>query len=153
MNPSNTAKLLTAYPLLYRELREWGFECGDGWFDLIWQLSADIESAARLEGTAENAETWPSIRILKQKFGLLRVQFGFDVPVSETIHELVTKADKKSQEICECCGSPGKIGGECEDRGWVKALCESCRKAQPQPARNQTRPLPVWIQQQNNNSK
>jgi hypothetical protein len=50
MNIENTQKLLTTYPFLYRELIEWGFECGDGWFDLVWQLSAEIESAAYLEG-------------------------------------------------------------------------------------------------------
>lgn len=72
MNPDNTVKLLNAYPLLYRELREWGFECGDGWFDLVWQLSADIESAAHLEGTPETEEAWPAVRILKQKCGSLR---------------------------------------------------------------------------------
>lgn len=75
MNLENTQKLLTTYPLLYRELREWGFECGDGWFDLVWQLSAEIELAAYLEGIPKNPEAWPSVRILKQKFGTLRVQF------------------------------------------------------------------------------
>ena len=50
MNLENTEKLLTTYPSLYRELRKWGFECGDGWFDLIWQVSTEIEPAAHLEG-------------------------------------------------------------------------------------------------------
>lgn len=56
MNPENTQKLLTAYPLLYRELREWRFECGDGWFDIVWQVSAEIEAAAGLEGIPKTAE-------------------------------------------------------------------------------------------------
>lgn len=48
MNPENTSKLFTAYPLLYRKLRDQEFECGDGWFDLVWQVSAEIESTAQL---------------------------------------------------------------------------------------------------------
>lgn len=39
MNPENTAKLCYTYAPIYRNLREFGFECGDGWFDLLWQLS------------------------------------------------------------------------------------------------------------------
>lgn len=104
MNLENTKKLLTAYPLLYRKLREWGFECRDGWFDLVWRMSAEIESVARLEGIPESLDAWPSIRILKQKFGSLRVSFDFDVPVSEYIRALVTKASECSIDTCELCG-------------------------------------------------
>lgn len=126
MNLENTEKLLTTYPLLYRELREWGFECGDGWFDLVWQLSAEIESAAYLEGILKKNEAWPSVRILKQKFGTLRVQF--DKRVNEHIEALVTKAYKRSMETCELCGAPAKLNGGREFVNWVEVLCENCRK-------------------------
>lgn len=151
MNLSNTAKLLAAYPLLYRELREWGFECGDGWFDLVWRLSADIESAARLESIPESPDVWPSVRILKQKFGSLRVQLGFDVPVSESIHALVDKAGERSIETCELCGAPAKLNREREQGGWVEALCKSCCKTHrsQRQTQDQTRPLPVWMQKKN----
>ena len=56
MNPENTARLLNAYPLLYRNLRDQTFECNDGWFDLVDQVSADIESTAQLESTPKTAE-------------------------------------------------------------------------------------------------
>lgn len=69
MKIENTQKLLTSYPYLYRDLREFGFECGDGWFNLIWQLSADIESAARVEGLTENTKVWPCVGVIKQKMG------------------------------------------------------------------------------------
>ena len=61
MNPENTARLLNAYPLLYRNLRDQTFECNDGWFDLVDQVSADIESGAQLEGTPKTVEAWPSV--------------------------------------------------------------------------------------------
>lgn len=125
MNDENTKKLLTAYPLLYRELREWGFECGDGWFDLVWQLSAEIELAARLEGIPETSDSWPSVGVLKNKLGDLRVQFN--APVSDNTRDLVEKARNKSVEICEICAAPCKKTPESERMKWIEPLCEKCR--------------------------
>jgi len=28
----------------------WGYECGDGWFDLVWTISKKIEDAAAAAG-------------------------------------------------------------------------------------------------------
>lgn len=106
MNANNTEKLLAAYPLLYRDLRGSQFECGDGWFDLVWKMSAEIESAARLESVAATSATWPSISVLKEKFGELRVSFSFPVKVSEEIRALAFKASMRSTWICEECGLP-----------------------------------------------
>ena len=127
MNLENTENLLATYPLLYRKLREYGFECGDGWFDLVWQMSSEIESATHLEGIPKTPDAWPSVRILKQKFGTLRVQF--DKSVSEHIKVLVTKAYERSMETCELCGAPAKLDSERESGKWVVAHCEKCRKA------------------------
>lgn len=144
MNPENTEKLLTAYPLLYRELRKRCFECGEGWFDLIWQVSAEIESAAQLEGTPKTTGAWPSVGVLKEKFGTLRVQFR--TRVSEAIEALVAKAYERSMETCELCGAPAQLDRERELGKWAEARCESCRKAHRSPPRPQdnTR-LPVWM--------
>ena len=147
MNPSNTSKLLVAYPLLYRNLREWRFECGNGWFNLVWQLSADVEAAARIEGIPETAESWPSVTILKQKCGALRVQF--EGSVGEPIRALANKAGERSIETCESCGASAKV----ENHGkWVKALCEKCQNKQPSPQQpqDQSRPLPFWMLERNN---
>ena len=128
MNVENTKKLLTTYPLLYRKLREWGFECGDGWFDLVWQLSAEIELAARLEGIPESSEAWPSVGVVKYKLGDLRVQFF--APVSDNIRDLVDKARDLSVNICELCAAPCNKAPESEQASKCAApLCEGCRKA------------------------
>lgn len=121
MNTENTKKLLTAYPLLYRKLREWGFECGDGWFDLVWQLSAEIELSARLEGIPESSDSWPAVGVLKNKLGDLRVQFT--APVSDNIGGLVEKARNKSVEICEICATPCNKASESGQMQWVEPLC------------------------------
>ena len=106
MNADNTKKLLAAYPLLYRNLRDSQFECGDGWFDLVWKMSADIELVAHIEGIAATPETWPSILVLKEKFCELRVSFSFSVKVSEEIRALAFKASMHSTWVCEECGLP-----------------------------------------------
>jgi hypothetical protein len=144
MSPENTEKLLAAYPLLYRELREQCFECGDGWFDLVWQVSAEIESTAQHEGIPKTADAWPSVHILKQKFGALRAQSlnGY----SEAIRALVEKAYQRSMETCEICGTPAKCDKERELAGWVETLCDTCRKKHrpPHPIRKNTG-TPVWL--------
>ena len=128
MNIENTEKLLTNYPLLYRELREFCFDCGDGWFGLIWQLSAEIESASCLEGIGDNSDAWPSVGAVKQKFGDLRVQFR--APVSDNIRALVDKVRVLSVEICEYCAEPCKKIPKSEQVHWIEPLCENCLKAQ-----------------------
>jgi hypothetical protein len=144
MKPENTDKLLAAYPLLYRELRERCFECEDGWFDLVWEVSAEIEAAALLEGIPKTAEAWPSVHILKQKFGTLRVQSLNSY--SEAIRALVEKAYERSMVICELCGAPAIYDKDRELAGWVETLCDNCRKELRPPSRNRDKTkLPVWM--------
>lgn len=119
VNFENTEKFFAAYPLLYRNLRDRQFECGDGWFDLVWKLSAEIESAAHSEVIHNSTESWPSVSILKQKCGELRVSFSFPVKVSDGICALATKASESSALVCEECGAVGK--------SW-RATCKPCRK-------------------------
>lgn len=145
MNPENTSRLLTAYPLLYRNLREQTFECNDGWFDLVWHVSADIESTAQLEGTPETDEAWPSVGVLKDKFGSLRVQFNRHV--SDSIHELADEAGKQSEKICHLCGAPALPMPRINR--WEEPLCTTCTEASPH-TEGTPRPLPVWMQEQNN---
>jgi len=124
MNIENTEKLLTAYPQLNRELREFCFECGDGWFTLIWQLSADIELAARVEGLAENIETWQCVGVVKEKLGDLRVQFN--PQDNDSILDLMDRAKERSIKICEMCAAPCNPVSDLKQIGWVKPLCATC---------------------------
>lgn len=51
MNEENDLRLVRAFPLLYADrhgskqstLMCWGFACGDGWYDIIWELSEKLE--------------------------------------------------------------------------------------------------------------
>ena len=133
MTPSNTETLLSAHPQLFRSLREFGFECDDGWFDLLARLFVDIEAQARLEGLTPDSADWPEIVIVKQKFGSLRVSFGYDSSsdtpgkdVSDAIRQLVDTASERSAITCEQCGAPARSVETNPKRPWLKTLCLAC---------------------------
>ncbi|MHB1301488.1 MAG: hypothetical protein ACYCY8_11565 [Burkholderiales bacterium] len=109
MTPENAMKLYSAFPRLYRgkdrslheSLMSWGFDCGDGWFDLIWKLSGDIEDVARKEGLDPCSYDWPEAMQVKAKFGTLR----FHVRNSnDQIKNLIDKASEESGRIYESNG-------------------------------------------------
>lgn len=63
MNKDLTLKLVRRFPVLYQDFYSspqnssmcWGFDHGDGWFDLIWQLSLAIEDELNY---SQNQKNW-----------------------------------------------------------------------------------------------
>ena len=96
----------------------WGFQCEDGWFRLIWDLSQKIEEAATNEGMLPDHENWPEATEVKQKFGKLR--FGLR-NYSVAMQELTTSAQEISHGICEVCGEEGAV--PINKRGFIQTLC------------------------------
>ena len=92
-------------------LMPFGFECGDGWKDLILGLCIAIEPLCGPK--AEVAQ-------VKEKFGGLR--FYMD-GVTEEVFKLINEAESKSFEICEECGKTGRLRDE---RYWVYTACDEC---------------------------
>ena len=121
MNEVNTKYLFGRYPALYQghqfpitqNLMAFGFECGDGWFRLIDQLSADITEIDKRDGSKTIATQ------VKEKFGGLRfyIESG-----SDAIFDLIDKAGDESFRTCETCGEPGTT----RDDGWVSTECDKC---------------------------
>ena len=76
MNDELSKKLLDDFPRLFRDRNETsmqrGFECGDGWFDLIYKLAQGIEAIARESGLSPDSPEWPQCRQVKSKMGSLR---------------------------------------------------------------------------------
>lgn len=144
MTPEKTQKLFDAFPRLYRgraksvqeSMMSRGFECCDGWFDLIWTLSQKIEDAARQAGLEPQSSTWPEAAQVKQKMGTLR--FYLDNP-TETITALIRKAEEDSAKTCETCGNPGSA----VRRSRVKTLCDKHEKENLLEA-PVVRKTPVW---------
>jgi len=90
----------------------WGFECGDGWYDLIDNLCSLIQ----------NYIDWSKCEQVvaeqvKEKFGGLRFYYrGGD----DYIAGAVAMADSLSFTICDVCGNEGTAN---ED-GWIATRCE-----------------------------
>ena len=92
------------------------FECGDGWFDLLYELSKGIQSLidAGLESLGFN------VYQVKEKFATLR--YYCNGTTWET-DKLITEAVEKSAVTCEDCGKPGI----CRNiNGWYRTLCDEC---------------------------
>jgi len=117
-------QLVKKYPKLYAQYggdmtktcMHWGFECGDGWFKIIDELSAKLEPY----GFVEAAQ-------VKEKFGGLRFYTdGVDSDSFDEIQKLIDEAEMQSYKTCERCGEPGEPKGG----GWISTLCDNCRNSE-----------------------
>ena len=105
----------------------WGFSCGDGWFNIIDRLCANIQS--HIDWKNKNEEVVPQVVVkqVKEKFGTLRFYYnGGD----EYVHGLVAMAESMSGVTCESCGSAGKLHGVSDKgiTGWMHTICEVCEE-------------------------
>lgn len=121
------SKLCKAFPLLYRDrfgdMRStcmvWGFECGDGWFDLLYDLSEKLEALIRKmkEEHPDIEEAYlPAASQVKEKFGALRFYMTCS---SDEMDALISKAEDRSERTCEICGKEGKLNHS----GWMSVRC------------------------------
>ena len=118
----------------------WGFECGDGWFNILDQLMGNIQhhidwnlrqrqvaidynSKAAPESMRKVPELVPQVTLdqVKEKFGTLRFYYtGGD----NYIDGMVRMAESMSGVICEECGAPGqRRGGD-----WIYTACDAHTK-------------------------
>ena len=98
----------------------WGFDCGDGWYGIIRELSEQLEwlnemGVCRVEATQ-----------VKEKFGTLRFYTALtevrqDYPEG-MVWALTGAAEAASSWVCEQCGAPGRPNGS----GWIRTLCNKC---------------------------
>ena len=135
------------FPKLFSNPRFYGFECGDGWNQLIhagcksiqnhidWTLK-QIENTKEWNRRVEDPEEdWdrvivprelrevpkevPQVSIIqiKEKFGELRFYYSGG---DEYIKGIVDLMYSISRYTCEVCGAPGHLS---LNRGWYKTLC------------------------------
>lgn len=96
-----------------------GIECGDGWFDLIDQLSAKLEPL--IEEANKLDEFGVYVCQVKEKFGTLRFYLSSG---TDEMYKLIDDAEERSAKTCELCGADGEILGD----GWLSCRCENCAK-------------------------
>lgn len=110
----------------------WGFEHGDGWFNIIDHLCYNIQEHIDWRNSQRELllkdnpynrpipDEVPQVVVdqVKEKFGTLRFYYhGGD----EVIDGMVRMAESMSGVMCEKCGAPGKLRGG----GWVYTACDA----------------------------
>ncbi len=100
----------------------WGFDCGDGWFEILNQLMGNIQHHIDWRNKKEEVVPQVTLDQVKEKFGTLRFYYtgGDDV-----IDGMVRMAESMSGVTCETCGSPGQRRGG----GWITTLCKEHAEA------------------------
>lgn len=93
----------------------WGFECGGGWFSLIYKLCEELQKISDETGHQVVASQ------VKEKFGGLR--FYLKTGATDEQHNLISEAEHESYETCEYCGSTVDVG---QTEGWITTLCKEC---------------------------
>jgi hypothetical protein len=120
MTPEKQKELVEVYPRLFQDLsgpvamKLFGFECDDGWFELLKELIGSIRFIC------ESQDLDIRLNQVKEKYGTLR--FYLDSETDE-ICELVNEAEKKSAKICESCGHEGQLR---VSRSWWYTRCDEC---------------------------
>jgi len=117
----------------------WGFEHGDGWYNIIDQLCASIQGhidwrnkqrAALLESNPHNLPIPDAVLQViadqvKEKLGTLSFYYqGGD----DYIDGMVRMAEAMSAVTCEECGVPGTA----TRKGWIKTLCDQHKEERNQ---------------------
>ena len=99
-----------------------------GWIPVIDRLCRSITEVLN-----ENPGVRVTVHQVKEKFGGLRFYATVDsatmdecqlcdehIPASTRIYELIKRAEREADFICETCGAPGKK----VTRGWIKTACD-----------------------------
>ena len=111
MKKENKDYLNKKFPYLYGYIRF--FECDDGWFEIIYNLSEKIhEIDPHVQATQ-----------VKEKFGGLRFYTNYG---NEEINKVIREAESASLKTCEVCGTKENVTQK--SIGWVKTLCDKCRE-------------------------
>jgi hypothetical protein len=152
--------LVKRYPQLFRERHahpsttqmNWGFQCGDGWFNIINALCESIENHIKqiklsnefnkkqLDLAAENKmdQMFEWMRIAYEK-GQLKIKEVPDVVVDgvkekmgqlrfsvkgadDEVRGMISMASTICSTVCEECGKPGKLSNT--NSGWIRVLCK-----------------------------
>jgi len=130
-------QLVEKYPKIfanrYDDMRTtamyWGFEHGDGWYQIIDSLCANIQNHIDWQEKMGNEIAQVVAVQVKEKFGTLRFYYdGGD----DYIDGMVRMAESWSAVACEECGSPGTQNSQ----GWIKTLCDAHRREREQQYEN-----------------
>ena len=97
-----------------------GAECGDGWYDLIYNLTKKL------------SEVSPDTKVtqIKEKFAGLRYYVD---TCNDEGYDLIAEAENMSFKTCEACGSTEDV--LVRGDGWIQTRCEKCKDIEPRDLR------------------
>ena len=131
MSPEKSKILTERYPKIFslpegsaEPFSYFGFECGDGWFDLIDLLCKRIQHHidwAIKDLPEEKKEGFQVVATqIKEKFGTLRFYHsGGD----DHTDGMISMAESMSGKICEICGDKATV----QTKGWIRNICQPCQ--------------------------
>lgn len=127
MNKNLENKLIEKFPTFFRDMYKdyrisslcFGLECADGWFNIIWGMCEKINKITEKNKKLKKAFYFTQI---KEKWGFLN---AYNTGANEEIWLITDEAEKESMKVCEFCGSKENVTTE---GGWLKTLCQNCRK-------------------------
>ena len=86
---------------MYENSMCWGFECGDGWYQLLYDLSQELSNYL----TEHSALDFEVVQV-KSKFGVLHFHLNYRDAETEKMIEL---ARQRASVTCELTGKPGQL--------------------------------------------
>lgn len=95
-----------------------GAECGDGWYNTLYELCEDIEKELK---KYKGFDFYFSQ--IKEKYGTLSVYVS-PIPSDSKIYDCINKAEESSSNICEYCGSVENV--KLNTSGWWRTICKEC---------------------------
>lgn len=125
MNKELTQNLYEKYPDIFKEANLppsetcmcWGFDHGDGWYNIIDNLCKCIKN--HIDNLGYNGITLEvTAAQVKEKFGTLRFYLNGE---DEYIRGLVAMAEVMSGFTCEICGAQGELQS---NGGWLMTRCD-----------------------------
>lgn len=146
MTPEKQQKLFDEFPNLYSGLKY--IECGDGWYDLLYRLSAKLEATINNVSTciscghSSHVAGWCNEFVspetvledelckcdnelylcavqVKEKFGGLRFYMS---ACNDDVEKAIREAEGEAAITCEICGASGKL----RKPGWMSTWCDKC---------------------------
>ena len=131
MSPEKEEHLVAICPELFPKHPEltsiylFGFECGDGWFDLLKELIEQLKAILEDRKTrVDEDEDFPmTVSQVKEKYGMLRFYMSCS---TDPVEEAIEAAERKSGKTCESCG---ELGSMRERNRWYMVRCDQCFNA------------------------
>ena len=145
MDSHKTNELYKKFPHLYRERTAplessgmgWGFQCEDGWYKIIYEMSKKIDKISK-HGEYAAAIT----EVSKNEDGTLYVEARNLTP---PVADIVTRATEQSRLTCELCSyTPAFLRGVANNlEGHIacgRCVAKAGGRPKPKPRKSTKRP-------------